>query len=105
MNTGLMVHWPGLARQWLKEFSQYVKPMPEVSVLGNEAPLLRLGLGEKDLGRCFDRYLTPLSEGLLSGLMFEGLALGLVDGELMKLLVWFEVLMECQTAQSLAQTS
>lgn len=78
-----MAQWPGLARQWLKEFSQYVKPMPELAVWRNEALLLRLGLEEQELGRCFDRYLTPLSEGLRFGLMFEDL--GLVDDELMKL--------------------
>lgn len=80
--------------------------MPEAIVWRNEAPLLRLGLEKQGKGRCFevdDRYLTPLSEGLLSGLMFEDL--GLVVGELIKLLTWLEELMEHQTARSLAQTS
>ncbi len=87
----------------MKVFSQYVKPMPELAVWRNDALLLRLGLEDQELGRCFDRYLTPLSEGLLYGLMFEDL--GFVDDELTKLLAWFEVLMERQTAQSLAQTT
>ncbi len=78
--------------------------MPELAVLRNDVLLLRLGLEDQELGRCFDRYLTPLSEGLLYGSMFEDL--GLVDDELTKLLLaWFEVLMERQTAQSLAQTT
>lgn len=98
-----MAQWPGFARQYLKVFSQYVKPMPELAVWRNDALLLRLGLEEQELGRCFDRYLTPLSEGLLYSLMFEDL--GLAEDELTKLLAWFEVLMERQTAQSSAQTS